>query len=106
MPYKFQSRATGDVLMMQPVGDQLLRALGREPAARGIFEVAHMPGLMDLLEQAIALEERTLAEAQAQAEAEGKTIKRPEVLLRQRFWPMREMMRRSLAEDQPIVWGV
>ncbi|MFM2069336.1 MAG: hypothetical protein RLZZ584_4245, partial [Pseudomonadota bacterium] len=40
MLYKFNSRATGDLIMTEPVGDRVLRAAGREPAPQGIFEVA------------------------------------------------------------------
>jgi len=30
MLYKFKSKATGDLIMMQPSGDQVLRIVGRE----------------------------------------------------------------------------
>jgi hypothetical protein len=43
MIYKFKSKATGDLIMLGPNGDQLLRLLGREPAPKGIIEVADMP---------------------------------------------------------------
>lgn len=106
MLYKFKSRATADLVMLEPAGRRLLELLGRDPAAAGIFEWADLPDYMRRLESAIEQEEALLAEAEAQARAEGQTIRRPEVSLRQRLWPMREMMRRSHAEQQPIVWGV
>ena len=106
MLYKFKSRATADLLMLESVGHRLLEVLGREPSERGIFEVADMPVLMQRLEQAIEHEEAVLDEAEREAQAQGKTIRRPEVTLRQRLWPVREMMRRSHAEGHPIVWGV
>ena len=46
MPYKFRSKASGDVIMLQAHGDALLRLLGREPAPKGIFETAHQPALV------------------------------------------------------------
>ena len=46
MIYKFKSKAAGDVIMLRPHGDQLLRLIGREPAAKGIIEVADMPAAM------------------------------------------------------------
>src|SRR5206468_2407161 len=46
MIYKFKSKATGDVIMMGPNGDQVLRLIGKEPAAKGIIEVAAMPSAM------------------------------------------------------------
>jgi hypothetical protein len=38
MLYKFRSKAAGDLIMLGPQGDQLLRLLGREPARQGIIE--------------------------------------------------------------------
>ena len=106
MLYKFKSRATADLVMLEPAGRRLLEVLGREPSEQGIFEAPDLPRLMQQLDQAIELEEAHLEEAERQAQAQGQTIRRPEDTLRQRLWPMREMMRRSHAEGQAIVWGV
>lgn len=106
MLYKFKSRAAADLVMLETVGRRLQELLGREPADKGIFEAHDLPVLMQRLEQAIEQEEAMLEEAERQAQAQGQSIRRPEVSLRQRLWPMREMMRRSHAEGQPIVWGV
>ena len=57
MIYKFKSKAAGDVIMLGPNGDQVMRLLGREPAAKGIFEVEHMPRLIAALEHAVAADE-------------------------------------------------
>jgi hypothetical protein len=106
MLYKFKSRAAADLVMLEPAGRRLLEVLGREPSPQGIFECADLPRLMEQLEQAIEQEEAMLALAEQEAQAQGQQIRRPEVTLRQRLWPMREMMRRSHAEQHPIVWGV
>lgn len=102
MIYKFRSRATGDVIMLGPHGDHLLSLLGREPATQGIIEVAHMADAMARIEASVAADEAARAEA-AQA---GEPLPADAVGLRQRVWPMLEMMRTSQAADQPIVWGV
>jgi hypothetical protein len=99
MIYKFKSPAAGDVIMLAPQGEQLLRLLGREPSAQGVFEPADMPALVQSLQAAIAS-----AEAPP-ADAEGDKPE-PIVGLRQRLWPMVEMMRRAQAADARIVWGV
>jgi len=96
MLYRFRSKASGDLIMLGPQGDQLLRLLGREPAGKGIFELADMPALVARLEAAVA--EAAAAPAEGAAE--------PEVALRQRVWPMIEMLRRCHAAGEPIVWGV
>lgn len=107
MIYKFKSKATGDVVMLGVNGDQLLRIMGREPSAQGIFEVDDMPRLRQLLEQAVVAEEAARAQAEAEAAAEGKQLApRDAVGLRQRVWPLVEMMKRAQAAGYPIVWGV
>lgn len=105
MLYRFKSRATADLLMLEPSGRRLLEVLGREPSAQGILEWPDLPSLMLRLESAIEQEEAHLAQAERQAGLQGQTVRRPEVSLRQRFWPMREMMRRSHAAQEPILWG-
>jgi Domain of unknown function (DUF1840) len=99
MIYKFKSKASGDTIMLGPHGDQLLRLLGREPAAKGIFEPADMPALLQRLTQAIA-------EAEAPPEGGDDAENTAAVGLRQRLWPMIEMLRRCQAAGEPIVWGV
>jgi hypothetical protein len=95
MLYKFKSKAAGDVIMLQAHGDQLMRLIGREPAAKGIIEPADMPAAMRALQDAAA-------QAQAGSDADGERG----VGLKQRVWPMVEMMKRAQAADEPIVWGV
>jgi hypothetical protein len=101
MIYKFKSPATGDVIMLGPQGDQMLRLLGREPAARGIIEVAHMPAALAALQQAIEQ-----AEAAAQAPPADEAPACEPVQLRQRLWPVIEMLRRAHQAGEPVVWGV
>ncbi len=107
--YRFKSKADGDLIMMDPVGDQMLRLIGREPAAQGIIELAALPA-------AIAALERAIADAEAQARNSGRPGAAQGddagdegargVGIQQRAWPLLEMMRRSLAQRADIVWGV
>jgi hypothetical protein len=107
MLYKFKSKAAGDVIMMGPAGDDVLRIIGKSPSATGIIEVAAMPAAIAALEQAVAADEAARAQAEKEAAAEGKKLApRDGVTLRQRAWPMVEMMRRSASENADIVWGV
>ena len=99
MMYKFKSKATGDLIMTQPVGDRVLSLIGKSPSAQGIIEVDQMAAAMSALEAAVA------AESPAPADGDGASPKADRVSLRQRVWPMVEMMKRALAEKQPIVWG-
>ena len=102
--YRFKSKADGDLIMMAPVGDQLLRIIGREPAGKGIIEVAALPQAIAALEQAIAAAE--LARVDARRADDDDERGAQAVGLQQRAWPLLEMMRRSLAERAEIVWGV
>jgi Domain of unknown function (DUF1840) len=107
MLYKFKSKATGDLIMMQPSGDQVLRILGREPAPKGILECGAMDAAIVAIERAIADDEAARAMAEQEAAAEGRTLApREGVTLRQRAWPLVEMIKRARAADEPIVWGV
>jgi hypothetical protein len=100
MLYKFKSKAAGDVIMLQPNGDELLRILGREPAPKGILEVAQMPAALAALEAA-------LARAEQPNDDDAADSNKPRAVgLKQRVWPMVELIRRSLAAQVPVVWGV
>jgi Domain of unknown function (DUF1840) len=100
MLYKFKSKAAGDVIMLEANGDQVMRIIGKDPAAQGIIEVPAMPAALAALDAAIAASETPGAEADAPAAG------RDRVSLRQRAWPLVEMLKRSHAAGEPIVWGV
>ncbi len=107
MIYKFKSKSAGDVIMMGPNGDQVMRLLGRDPAPKGIIEAADMPAAIQTLEQAVVDEEARRAEAEKEAAAKGEKLAAQEgVSLRQRVWPLIEMMRRSHTAGHDVVWGV
>ncbi len=105
--YKFKSKATGDLIMLTPNGDALLRALGREPSATGIIEPVAMDAAVAAIERAIADDEAERARAEQEAAAEGhKLPPRGDITPRQRFVPMIDMLRRAQAAGEPITWGV
>ncbi len=104
MIYKFKSPAAADLIMLGPHGDQVLRLLGREPSAQGIIEPAAMPAAIAALQAAVDGEEPTPADAETAAADDEPA--RPAVGLRQRLWPLVEMLRRAHAAGEPVVWGV
>ena len=119
MVYKFKSPATADLIMLAASGDQLLRLLGREPSAQGIIQVIDMPAALQTLHAAIEAAEARLAAAkvptdggsastdtEADAEADSGAEPAQAVGLRQRLWPMVEMIKRAHAANAPVVWGV
>jgi len=101
MIYKFKSKAAGDLIMLGPNGDQMLRILGREPSAQGIVDVEQLAPAIAALRAAVQAEEAR-AEASKDEEVPGRNV----VSLRQRLWPVIETFERALAAREPVVWGV
>jgi len=111
MIYKFKSRATGDLVMMGPVGDQMLRIIGKDPAPQGILPAASLPAAIAALEQAVAADEAARGREPdghdpGGDDDEGRAADGHKVSLRARAWPLVEMMRRAQRENADIVWGV
>lgn len=108
--YKFKSRVTGDLIMLEPHGRQLLKILGRTDAAawaQGILEPADMPAALSALEAAIVADEQRRKEAEETALEEGLPSPTAEgISLRQRATPFIAMVRRCQEAGKEIVWGV
>ena len=108
MIYKFKSKAGGDVLMLGPNGDALMRTLGREPAAKGIIEPAAMPAAVQAIAQAVAADDAARAEARQGVDGSGAAApgSGDAISLRQRFWPMVDLLKRAQQAGVPVLWGV
>ena len=105
MLYKFKSRATADVIMLEPNGRQLVQIMGKTPGQGGIVTVEQIPGAIAAIEAAIAAEERQAQEAAQDGEDGSGESAAEAVSLRQRAAPLLDMLRRSAAEGQDVVWG-
>lgn len=107
MIYKFKSKAAGDVIMMGPTGDKVLGLIGKSASAQGIIEPAQMPAAIQALADAVAADDAARAAdgpgADDEAAARGA---RDPISLRQRAWPLVEMMKRAHAAGEAITWGV
>ena len=110
MLYKFKSKVTGDLIMLEPNGRQVLSLIGKgdaESLTKGILQPADMPAAIAALEQAVAQDEAAQQERQGEAKAAGGTPPRAEaVSLRQRAVPFIDMLRKAQKADKEIVWGV
>jgi cyclopropane-fatty-acyl-phospholipid synthase len=107
MLYKFKSKATGDLIMLEPHGRQILGLMGKDPAPKGILQVADMPAALAALQAAIAQHEARHAQAQQAAQERGEEVSQEAIVsLRQRAVPFIAMVKRCLAEQHDIVWGV
>lgn len=98
MLYKFKSKNTGDIIMLEPNGRHVLETIGKQAGPQGIIEVAQMQAAIDALHAAIAKEEAAAKEEGA-VPVEGPS-------LRVRALPFIEMLQRCKASGDDIVWGV
>jgi len=102
MLYKFKSKVTGDLIMLESDAKRLLKIMGREDQVKGIFLAEQIPAAMSALELAIQ------AEADARA-ASDETVGQQDpkqVSLKQRSLPMLKMLQSCLAQSADVVWGV
>lgn len=111
MLYKFKSKTTGDVIMLQPNGRRVLEIIGKDTQPgtgdKGIILPEQMPAAIAALEAAIAAEEAERKAAVAAALARNAAPPTLEaVSLRQRALPFIEMLRRCEKAGHEVVWGV
>jgi hypothetical protein len=73
MLYKFKSKNTGDVIMLEPHGRQVLEIIGKEAGPKGIILPEQMPAALLALRAAIASEELLEPQQQLAQNAEQKS---------------------------------
>jgi len=111
MIYKFKSKVTGDLIMLEPNGRRVLQIIGKDlqgtDAAKGIVLPEQMAAAVAALQAAAAKEDAEREAARAQALADGKEAPKFEAPgLRQRTLPFIEMLRRCEQAGEPVTWGV
>ncbi len=111
MLYKFKSRATADVIMLEANARQLLKIVGKGEEPHGIITAAQIPAAIDALQAAVAADEAARQQPQdAQPQEEegggGDEGGQPAaaVRLHQRAAPFIDMLRRSAAEGHDVMW--
>jgi hypothetical protein len=108
MLYKFKSRATSDLIMLEPVGRRMVQIIGKGDATQGILLASQIAAAVSALETAMAAEDAAAAQAHAENPDEDEDSQRSTqaVSLRQRAAPFIDMLRRSEAEGRDVTWGV
>ena len=94
MLFKFKSKVTGDLIMLEPDAKRLLKIMSREDQIKGIFLANQLPAAIAALESAVA-----------QEEIEGLQDPK-QISLRQRSLPMLKMLNKCLTQSADVVWGV
>ena len=101
MLYKFKSDASGDVIMLEATGRQVLEIMGKGVDAKGILLPEQMAQAKAAIEAAIKLDEQS---GDAADEPEDQAARR--ITLRTRAWPLVTLIERSARANVPITWGV
>ncbi|MDP1651876.1 MAG: DUF1840 domain-containing protein [Rhodocyclaceae bacterium] len=109
----FKSAATADIIYFGDVAKRMMELMGKAVTDQGIVTVEQLPGAIARLAAAIAGDqpqhrEHLLAdEPKTEAAADGGPgATRPFVSLTRRALPLLEMLKVSLTEKKPVVWGV
>ena len=104
----FKSPASGDVIMFEKNGKEMLSVLGKDPAdAKGIVTVEQLPGAIAAVRAALDADKTRLAEGAPATEDDGDA--KPAgggVSFFQRAVPLLELLERSLKDKVPVTWGV
>ena len=104
----FKSPASGDVIMFEKNGKEMLSVLGKDPAdAKGIVTVEQLPGAIAAVRAAIDADKTRLAESVPATEDDGDA--KPAgggVSFFQRAVPLLDLLERSLKDKVPVTWGV
>ena len=96
MLYKFKSKDTGDLIMLEVNGRRVLEIIGQDAGPKGIILPEQMPAAIRALQPAMAQEE---ADEKAEGPIDGLS-------LRQRATPFVEMLEHNYQSGNQVVWGV
>lgn len=107
MLYRFKSRATADLLMLEPHGRRLLAIIGKAPDPSGIILLSQIAAALAAIDLAIFSAEANASPAPENTYPLGDSKAEADfVSLRQRALPLQDMLRRSAAAGNDVVWGV
>jgi len=116
MLFKFKSKASADLIMLEADGRRILKAMTGEDPVKGIVQVADLAQALARLDEAVAQDEalrkaradKTAVRAAGEAvvDQDDEEAALPAVRLAQRAAPMQKMLRRCLTEEVDLVWGV
>ncbi len=108
MLYRFKSRATSDLVMLEPSGRRVLEILGKDPDGPGIITAAQLPSAVAALQDAVRADEAERERLAREAQARDEPVAEPpdRVTLRMRAAPFIDMLQHAMNEDVDVVWGV
>jgi Domain of unknown function (DUF1840) len=110
MLYRFQSRETADLLMLQPVAERVLALLGKDAAAPGVLTWTEMPQAISCLKTEVERERLALLDPAPQTESPEETPSDQAdhsanlIQFRQRVAPFIAALERCHAAQKDLIW--
>ena len=106
MLYKFKSKATGDLIMLEPNGRRVLEIIGKPAEPQGIVLPEQMDAALTALQAAVDAAEAARQATVKEARLRGDDPPPQEpVSLRTRVHPFMEMLRACKSSNNNIIWG-
>ena len=110
MLFKFKSKATADLIMLEADARRLLKIMIGDDPVKGIVSCHALPEVLARIDAAV-LQDEALRQAHSLHVAKPDSGKDsepalPTVRLAQRAAPMQQMVQRCMTEKSDIVWGV
>ncbi len=101
---KFSSSAAGDFSLFDAPARELLRMAGRLDAARGAIGADEVPAALQALQAALSHLPAAPPATAATDDANDDEAPEPAISLRQRAYPLIEMLERAAARRVPVLW--
>ena len=103
----FSSKAGADILMLAQHAKPILTIVGKIDdkalLSRGAFMPEHLPEAISRLEQAIAAEPKQSLEDDQETDQPKDALSMP-VGLRQRSFPLLDLLKKAQAQNVPVMW--
>ncbi|MDR7096326.1 DUF1840 domain-containing protein [Hydrogenophaga laconesensis] len=104
--YRFKSRETGDLVMLQQHGQRMLEILGKSTSGPGIIQPAEMTGAIQAIRAAVEADDAARQRQKTEEGQDDDDTPTDTVSLRMRAAPFIEMLQRCEKAGVEIVWGV
>lgn len=106
MLYRFQSKEAPDVLMLSDLTERLFNIIEKPLEKQGVFLLEQLPDAISKLEAAIAIDAQVRQKSiESLSEDEQAALKKND-RLGQRAHPFLELLKKALATQKIVIWGV
>jgi len=99
----FHSDAYADITMFGEVGTRLLQLMGHSGTVPGAIKAADVPAALDRLTAAVS-EQGDEPLGQSQDEDDPGAVKQPVVSLKQRAYPLLELLKAAAENESDVTW--